>query len=201
MSDEIKTISPASESEPAVSLATVPMWLMMLMMLLLFLGAWYFDKHSGWFQPKVYGPYASLAQVQLFQPPSGGDQEIKRGKVVYETVCALCHNPDGLGKPNQAPKLAGSDWVTGNVERLIRIPLNGLDGPIEVGGQKMTFPASMPAMGAAMSDADLAAVLTYMRQAWGNKASAVTPEQVKKVRDEFGKRTQPWHTSELQSMQ
>ena len=59
----------------------------------------------------------------------------------------------------------------------------------------------MPAMGAALPDDDLAAVLTYIRQNWGNKASAVTPEQVKAVRDEVGNRTQPWTADQLNAIQ
>ena len=59
----------------------------------------------------------------------------------------------------------------------------------------------MPAMGAALSDEDLAAVLTYMRQSWGNKASEVTPEQVKAVRDELGNRSQPFTAEQLNAVQ
>jgi mono/diheme cytochrome c family protein len=65
----------------------------------------------------------------------------------------------------------------------------------------MNFPSSMPAMGAALSDSDLAAVLTYIRQSWGNKAPEITPEQVKAVRAEVGNRTQPWSTAELNLVQ
>ena len=59
----------------------------------------------------------------------------------------------------------------------------------------------MPAMGATLSDDDLAGVLTYIRQSWGNKASAITPEQVKAVKAEVGNRTQPWTADELNALQ
>jgi hypothetical protein len=82
---------------------------------------------------------------------------------------------------------------------MIRIPLVGLAGPVEVKGQPWNL--AMPAMGAALPDDDLAAVLTYIRQSWGNKASAITPEQVKAVRTAIGNRSQPWTATELKAIQ
>lgn len=80
----------------------------------------------------------------------------------------------------------------------MRIPLAGLAGPLKVKDQEWSL--AMPAMGATLSDDDLAAVLTYMRQSWGNKASEITPEQVKAVRSEIGNRSQPWSAAELNSI-
>ena len=116
----------------------------------------------------------------MYQPIVEGN--IDRGRQVFNTVCALCHNEDGLGKPNLGPPLAGSEWVLGAPNRLIRIPAFGLTGPITVKGQVMIFPAGMPPMGANLPDDDLAGVLSYMRQAWGNKASLITPAQVNAVK-------------------
>ncbi len=179
------------ETEPTSATTTVPMWLIAALLVLLFLGAWYFDARGGWFEAKVYEPYRSLTDLERFQPRSGSDAVVLRGRVLYELNCALCHNSDGMGKPNQAPPLAGSEWVlTVGVNRLIRIPLVGLNGPIEVKGQVWNLP--MAAMGAQYSDDDLAAVLSYIRSAWGNKAAIVTAEQVKKVRAELAGRTQPY---------
>ena len=73
-------------------------------------------------------------------------------------------------------------------ERMIRIPLYGLNGPITVKEQQMTFPSGMLAIGWDMPEDDVAAVLTYIRQAWGNKALRVTAEQIKAVKAEVGKR-------------
>jgi mono/diheme cytochrome c family protein len=184
------------ETEPTFAATTVPMWLIATMLVLLFLGAWYFDTRGGWFEARVYTPFRSLADVERFQPRSGGDAVVLRGKVLFEQNCALCHNPDGMGKPAQAPPLAGSEWVlTAGVNRLIRIPQVGLAGPIEVKGQVWNLP--MAAMGVMYSDDDLAAVLSYIRNAWGNKASLVTAEQVKKVRAELAGRNQPYSPDEL----
>ena len=186
------------DAEPTSAATTVPMWLIAALLVLLFLGAWYFDARGGWFEAKVYAPYHSMADLERFQPRSGEEAVLLRGKVLFEQNCALCHNPDGLGKPNQAPPLAGSEWVlTVGVNRLIRIPQVGLAGPIEVKGQVLNYPVPMAGMGAPYSDDDLAAVLSYIRNAWGNKASVVTAGQVKKVRAELGGRTQPYAPDEL----
>ena len=167
------------------------------MLLLLYWGMVYFDQHSGWFDAQVYSPYRSAAELALYQPPVGGP-DLSRGKVVYENICGLCHNNDGSGKPGQAPPFAGSEWALGSPNRMIRIPLAGLAGPIQVNGQQWNL--AMPAMGATLSEDDLAAVLTYIRQSWGNKASTITPEQVKAVKAEVGNRTQPWSSDQLNAI-
>jgi mono/diheme cytochrome c family protein len=200
MSAESKHIlqTAAQTPEPRASTAPVPVWLFVLLFGLLYWAMVYFDRDSGWFSPQVYSPYRSVADLQMYQPPTGG-VDLARGKVVYENICALCHNNDGNGKPNQAPTLVGSEWVTGNPNRLVRIPLAGLAGPISVKGENWNL--AMPAMGATLSDDDLAAVLTYIRQSWGNKASEVTTEQVKAIRTQVGNRTQPWSGDELKAFE
>jgi len=188
------------EAEPTVTNATVPMWLIVGTVVLLFLSAWYFDLKGGWFQPKVYAPYVSLANLGEFQPPPPGEAWRPRGKVLFEANCALCHNTDGSGKPGQAPPLAGSEWVvTAGVNRLIRIPQVGMAGPIKVNGQDWNL--NMAGMGAAYTDEQLADVLSYIRNSWGNKASIVTPEHVKKVRADVGNRPQPYTVDELMKLE
>jgi len=186
-----------AEAEPQAGRTAVPVWLIVLLFLLLYWGMVYFDQHSGWFDAQVYTPYQSAAELALYQPPTGG-VDLSRGKAVYENICGLCHNTDGMGKPGQAPPFAGSEWALGNPNHMIRIPLAGLAGPIEIKGQQWNL--SMPAMGAALPDDDLAAVLSYIRQSWGNKASPITPEQVKAVRAAIGIRTQPWTVTELNAI-
>lgn len=106
------------------------------------------------------------------------------GKVQY-MVCAACHGQNGEGGPI-APPLAGAEWVTGPVSNLIRIQLRGLQGPITVAGKEYNFPAPMAAL-AYQTDEQVAAVLTYVRNSFGNKAPAVKPEQVAALRGEVGK--------------
>lgn len=100
------------------------------------------------------------------------------------TTCLPCHQANGEGLPGAFPPLAGSEWVNGPAENLIRIQLRGLMGPIKVKGAQ--YNSVMPP-NAAMSDEDIAAVLTYIRSNFGNNAPTVTPEQVKALRSEVGK--------------
>jgi mono/diheme cytochrome c family protein len=176
--------------------AVVPIWLIVFMIVLLFFGGLYFDANGGWFDSKVYAPYGSVAELEKFQLPNE-DAYLRNGEKWFGQTCALCHNPDGKGKPNQAPPLAGSDWVQGTPERVVRIPLAGLAGPIDVSGVHYVFPAGMTAIGQSMSDDDLADVLSYVRQAWGNKATRITPDQVKAIRAKVVGHNQPWSPEEL----
>lgn len=185
-----------TEGEPTATTATVPMWLIALMLVLLFLGAWYFDLRGGWFNEKIYAPYTSVSYLETYQPVAEGPPGMANGKKLYEATCALCHNLDGSGKAGQAPPLAGSEWViSSRPDRAIAVPQAGLTGPIQVKGQQWNL--SMPAMGAAFSDQDLADLVTYIRGSWGNQASPVTAEQVKAIRDSLGNRTQPFTAPEL----
>jgi len=199
MNAELKSTNALPEAEPTSTLTTLPIWLVVLMLLLLFWGAVSFDQRGGWFDPKVYEPYASVPDLERFQPRARNGANLNLGKSVYEVkVCFACHGPDAEGKPGQAPPLAGSDWVNAEgPNRIIHIVLLGLNGPITVSGKPYNFPAGMTAFGNALSDEEIAAVLSYIRQAWGNKAPPVTEEQVKAVRAEIGNRTQPLTTDEL----
>ena len=106
------------------------------------------------------------------------------GKQAFMT-CMACHGANAEGTVI-APPLAKSNWVNGPVENLIRIQLRGLQGPITVSGKKYAPPAPMMAL-PHQTDEQIAAVLTYVRNSFGNSAPAVTPEQVKALRGEVGK--------------
>jgi quinoprotein glucose dehydrogenase len=99
-------------------------------------------------------------------------------------MCSACHGPNAEGTVI-APPLAKSNWVNGPVENLIRIQLRGLQGPITVSGKEYKLPGPMPAQ-AYQTDEQIAAVLTYVRNSFGNAASSVTPAQVKALRGEVG---------------
>jgi mono/diheme cytochrome c family protein len=193
--------SPADASQKSsgrLQGSAVPVALLVLLVLLLYWGVMYFDSHGGDFDPRVYAPYRSLAELQMYQPRTEGPNLI-RGKQVFETVCALCHGVNGEGKPGQAPPLAGSELAQAAPERMIRVPLFGLTGPLTVLGQQ--FNLSMPAMGASLSPDDLAATLTYIRTSFGNKASAITADQITAVKAKVGNRSQPFTVDELNAVQ
>jgi len=110
--------------------------------------------------------------------------QMEIGKAQY-LVCGACHGQNGEGGA-AGPPLAGSEWVTGPISNLIIIQLRGLKGPITVKGVEYNFPAGMMPM-AYQTDEQVAAALTYIRNSFGNKASAVKPEQVTALRGEVGK--------------
>jgi mono/diheme cytochrome c family protein len=101
------------------------------------------------------------------------------GAQVYATYCATCHQGNGLGDSGRFPPLAGSEWVTGSKEKLVRVVLNGLEGPIQVKGRP--YNNVMP-QHRFLKDEDIAAVLTYIRGQFGNRASPVSAGEVRALR-------------------
>jgi len=121
----------------------------------------------------------SLARANAVDPAV-----TEKGKIQF-MMCAACHGKEGEGTA-AAPPLAGSEWVMGPAENLIRIQLRGLRGPITVKGREYDISGGMAPM-AYQSDEQIAAVLSYVRQSFGNNAPAVEPAQVAALRDEVGK--------------
>jgi mono/diheme cytochrome c family protein len=199
MSDENKSCCQPPDAEPTATRSAAPMWIIVVTLAMLFFGGLYLDSHAGWFNAKVYAPYNSAEMLEAFQPRTGAGAAAAQGKKVYEAVCGICHGMDGKGKPGQAPPLAGSEWVMAKgVNRLIHIPLSGVAGSITVAGKDWNL--NMAAMGAALPDSDLAAVLTYLRSSWGNKAGEVSADDVKKIRDAMGGHPQPMSGDQLKAM-
>lgn len=104
------------------------------------------------------------------------------GKEQYNT-CLACHGPEGAGIANVNPPLAGSEWVLGPIDNLIGIQIRGLKGPIEVSGAEYNSLMLAGGLGQVKSDEEISAVLTYIRNSFGNEASAVTPEMVATYRE------------------
>jgi mono/diheme cytochrome c family protein len=193
---------PADDFEPQTDTAAMPFWLFIALIVLAYWGMLHLDQYGGGFNERVYAPYSSFRQLADLQPKSGPEMLAAKGESIYTMVCVACHQSSGVGSANQYPPLVGSEWVLGSPSRLIRIPLHGLSGPIQVKGQTWTG-LSMPAFGPfppLNDDENLAAVLTYVRQAWGNNAPPVTPEQVQAVRAETSARTAPWTAAELEAV-
>lgn len=127
-------------------------------------------------------------------PLSSKDQErFSRGQWLYDN-CVGCHAKDGRGSPGMAPALAASKRVLGPPDDLARIVLHGLEGPYTVAGS--TYHGVMPPHPHS-SDADIAAILTYVRRAWGNTASPVEASLVTQMRERHKDRSTPWTAAEL----
>jgi len=126
----------------------------------------------------------ALALIAAGACTSGRDAEqvLARGKEVYELHCLGCHQASGRGVPRMTPPLVGSEWLSGDPDRLVRIVLAGLEGPIEVAGEE--YDAVMGAQ-AYLSDEDVAAVLTYVRERFASGASPVRPGLVAEVRSQL----------------
>jgi len=124
---------------------------------------------------------------RALQPPDG--------EQIYNTRCMSCHQMGGRGVPGTFPPLTGTDWVNGDKGRLIRLLLHGISGRMEVKGQ--TYSGAMPPWGGALEDEGVAAVLTYIRSNFGNDTTAVTAEEVARVRAATKGRKKPWTVKEL----
>jgi mono/diheme cytochrome c family protein len=189
----------AADAEPQAGRAQVPVWLIVLLSLLLYWGMLYFDQHSGWFNEQVYAPYRSFQEVETWQPATGAAGLAQQGKLVYnKPTCVACHQADGKGTAGQFPSLVESEWVQEpEPGRIIRAVLHGISGPFPFKGQ--TFNGSMVPWKDALTDEEIAAVLTYVRQnpEWGNKAPEVKPERIKEVRAKTKSRNQPYSQEEL----
>ena len=105
---------------------------------------------------------------------------IERGKKVYENTCLACHQANGSGVPGMNPPLKKTKWVMGDKKTLINVILKGMDEEIEVNDE--TYSNTMPSF-ASLSDQEIADVLTYVRNSFGNKASQIKEADVKKLRE------------------
>src|SRR2546427_2997883 len=122
------------KAEPKEGFEPLSIWLVALTGALLFWGGFYLQRYSGNFQSLVYDETASGLPVPAAAPAPGGAADLAKGKQVYNNICFACHDTEGQGKPaNQAPPLAGSEWVNSpSPNRIIRIVLHGLAGAAAV---------------------------------------------------------------------
>ncbi len=107
-------------------------------------------------------------------------ERVVLGRKLFNSICAACHQPTGQGLPNVFPPLAGSDFLNADKKRAIKIVINGRQGEVVVNGMK--FNNSMPSF--PLSDQDIANVLTFVYNSFGNAGLEVNPEEVKLFRAE-----------------
>lgn len=141
-------------------------------------------------------PKESLAKKGALSPEE--QKRVDAGKSVYEAVCLACHQQNGLGQEGVAPPLAGSEWVAGTPERMVRIILSGMRGPIHV--KKQTFELEMPSLGV-LDDQEIANVVSYVRHEWGHNFSSVSAAEVKRIRAATDKHDEAWTEEELKKVQ
>ena len=179
---------------PTVGDGPIPRWLVGLIFVGMFWSGAYLFSYSGGFSADVFD------YLPKFGPLSSGPQAAPDpkviGKALFSANCITCHQATGLGLPGQYPPLAGSEYVLGDASNhLIAIVLKGLQGPVTVKGQ--SFNNAMQPWEGQYTDAQLAAILTYIRSDWGNNAPPIPAEAVKQMREELKDRKDQWTMAEL----
>jgi hypothetical protein len=189
--------------EPSEGFTPMPLFLLGFVSAMIFVCSVYVVHYRGDFDPLVYDErYDAAAAKAAASGPKEltPEQILASGKRLYQT-CAACHQATGLGVAGVYPPLAASEWVTGSEERLIRVLLHGLNGPIQVKGNP--YNGAMPAFGKVSgggynwSEEKIAHVLSYIRHDWGNNAEFITKEKVTEVLKAESARAKPWTQDEL----
>ncbi len=149
------------------------------------------------------GPEVATAEFQSAPVPAHLDADAKKqfvaGQAIYhrEGHCATCHLPNGAGLDPAFPSLVKSEWVAGDADRLIKLTLYGLMGPLEINGKKYDGQVPMTPFGGMLKDEEIASVLTFVRNSFGNQAPPIQAQQVQKVRSAYPGRVQFFTTEEL----
>jgi mono/diheme cytochrome c family protein len=184
--------------EPTTKRTSVPVLLVALLVGLIYWGNMYIVEHGGELDARVHSPYTSWKQLEGLQPQDETARLVAQGGRIYGQYCGSCHMSDGNGNASSGfPPLVGSEWVLAkDPSRIIRIVLNGLGGPITVKGKEFGQAQMLPWRDA-LKDEEISAVLTFVRNSWGNKAPAVDPALVKQIRAQTTDQGGAWTAAEL----
>ena len=144
----------------------------------------------------IFGALFLLASCTTSAPQHHKNPQAAKGEALYLVSCGACHQSNGQGLEGIAPPLAGTRWPNEPEERLARIVLHGLRGSITVADKEYNL--EMPALGF-FNDQDIAAILTYIRAAWGKPAESVSEEPIGKIRTQTRERIDSWTVEELLS--
>lgn len=174
--------------EPTEQSRPVPWGMLLAVALMSAFGAAYIAT-DGTPTPPELGDQRAVAELRSTAAASGNAAAVD-GAAIYAARCAACHQAAGTGVPGAFPPLAGSEWVRGSEQRLAALVLHGVSGPLTVLGR--SYNGAMPAFGAQLGDAELAAVLTHLRQRFGDGAAAITPATVAAVRQATSGRSTPF---------
>ncbi|MFP4599429.1 MAG: c-type cytochrome [Persicimonas sp.] len=175
----------------------VSVWLILFFIGFAGWGGWYIGAYSAAFRADVIdiipleeqavAPEAEEAEADEVDPMAMGEEVFSN--------CVPCHQADGQGLEGSFPPLVGSERVGGDPRPFAALLLHGLEGPLEVQGA--TYNNAMPGW-AQLDDQEIAAVMTYVRQSWGNDAEPVEAELVGQVREATAERDEAWTNEELE---
>jgi mono/diheme cytochrome c family protein len=203
---EVHAAVEREKPEPSAEVTPMPLWLTGLCALATVWAGIYFGIFNGGLSGTVFNEYESSPAV-LFPIPkkagaiagagAGAEQTLAQlGKAVYGQ-CVACHQPGGQGVPAQFPPLANSEWVTGGEKRLIAVLLKGLTGPITLQGAVQTYSGNMVGWETSLSPKKIAAVASFIRHEWGNKAAEISEAKVVAAKKEFAGKSGQWTEAEL----
>lgn len=181
--------------EKQVGYAAFPLVILAITCTLMFFGSIDLAHNSAHFDPSIFNEHQKPAKTGAVVAEL---TQAQKGKKVFNQICITCHQATGQGVPGVYPPLAGSDWAQGPEERVIRIVLNGLNGPIHVIDKD--FNNVMAPLGTTLKDEQIADALTYVRQEWGNKAPAVAADAVSKIRAEIAGHPASFTAAELEKI-
>ena len=174
-------------ADPDEANQPLPWFLVMFLGAMTMWGSFYiYSTPSG--EDSAYGDQRTVAALRPPEQGAGGMAKLD-GRQIFAARCVACHQATGLGLPGVFPPLAGSEWVVGDEKVLVSALLHGISGEIEVKGNK--FNGAMPEF-KALSDDELAAVLSAIRSDWGNQAPEVKPATVKALREASKDRSTPF---------
>jgi mono/diheme cytochrome c family protein len=173
-------------ADPHEAYTPIPRTVLVLVALLIVWG-FYYIMRAPINIPSELGDGRTVSALGGKKAASGGAAD---GAAVFSANCAACHQGTGQGLPGVFPPLAGSEWVQGKPDTVAAIVLHGITGQLTVKGN--TFNGAMPPFAAQLSDAEIAAVLSYARSQWGNSAPPLTAETVGQVRAATKDKTAPF---------
>jgi mono/diheme cytochrome c family protein len=178
------------KEDPDEGIRPLPWFFVMSLGALAMWGAFYiYATPSG--DESSFGDQRTVSTLRPAQVVAGATSNIVvDGKQIYAAKCVACHQTTGLGLTGVFPPLAGAEWVLGDERVLINILLHGIKGPLEVKG--VAYSGAMPAW-KSLSDDELAGLLTYIRNDWGNKGTEIKSETVKSQRELTKARSEPYN--------
>jgi mono/diheme cytochrome c family protein len=164
------------------------------------------DSTQGWIKNALASGMNNTTSGNseiVFTTPTNIDQKVyANGRQNYINLCASCHGTQGEGMKRFAPPLKQSEWVTGDEKKLAMLLLHGMQGAVEVNGKKYDSPDILPEMPSfsTLQNEDIAAIATYIRNAWGNTGYEVTGRTVGGIRFRTQGKVTPWTAAELDTL-